>query len=274
MPLERRSLFLPLLVNLAVPRGYCAPQSPAVSRRPCRPCCSPRGPLASPRARRGGRWGRPPARPRGVAHAQRAPRHAHCRGRGERDAVWRRCPAALGSPRLPSAPRARLPSVRTMRRRAAACLRALCLLLHLRAAGERGRPRPDGGAGGTAVGTHLRPAAHLLGGRREAEAARVRPAAARVRSPPAPEAAGAPVSTADSGGPGRAGEPRAARPAERPRFGPGSRGPGRGLRQRGEIGTPYFLLFLSSSSYFIYLFIFRYWWGGVATCMYSWQQWF
>lgn len=82
--------------------------------------------------------------------------------------MWRRCPAALGSPRLPSAPRARLPSVRTMRRRAAACLRALCLLLHLRAAGERGRPRPDGGAGGTAVGTHLRPAAHLLGGRRDA----------------------------------------------------------------------------------------------------------
>ncbi|XP_031962633.1 receptor-type tyrosine-protein phosphatase R isoform X3 [Corvus moneduloides] len=43
--------------------------------------------------------------------------------------------AALGSPRLLAAPRARLPSARTMRWRAAACLRALCLLLHLRAAG-------------------------------------------------------------------------------------------------------------------------------------------
>lgn len=54
----------------------------------------------------------------------------------------RRCSPLLGS--------ARLGWARTMRR-AAACLRALCLLLQLRASGEQGRPRAARGA-----------AAHLL----------------------------------------------------------------------------------------------------------------
>lgn len=111
-----------------------SPPPPPDARLP-----APQGsPLASPR---GGGSTRPTALP----SARRCARAGMLTdgGRGTRwRGAARLCSARLGW--------ARLGSARTMRR-AAACLRALCLLLQLRAAGERGRPRAGRGA-----------AAHLL----------------------------------------------------------------------------------------------------------------
>lgn len=139
-------------------------------------------------------------------------------------------------------------------RRAAACLRALCLLLQLRASGQRGRPGRGGGSRGEGGGHRFEPAG-----------APVVAAAAAAGAGSAPAPAPASVSTADSG--------RRESPALRaPRSGPGDRV---GLGQRNQkswLSIPFSSFFFQKkkNKKKINKIITR--GGGVATCVRSRQQ--
>ncbi|XP_058719349.1 receptor-type tyrosine-protein phosphatase R-like [Poecile atricapillus] len=255
----------PRLLRDPMPRCQTPPHAHPCRRMPLLPI-PPAHPAAqarpSPHPAPGGEageGGRPPARAAlRMRSALPGMLTAGGGGSGTRCGGAARLPSApLGSPRLPALACSRLAPCGGGRPpasgRSASC--------------STSAPQVSGGGCGRTAGRAGRrwgPACarrHLLW--REAAAARVRrrlpgsgggcpgpAAAARVRTPPAPEAAGAPVSTADSGGPGRA-SPALRAPRSGRASAPDREDLAGGYDSEGKSGLPICLLLIL----FIYLFL-------------------